>query len=109
MLLSIVPYLITCLQTKNLYVRISPHMKVIAEVKKQGNESGAAIIRRFTKRVQSTKALIRVREERYFSRKMSKLKLKRRALVSMDKRKTYDRLKKLGKIPEKVEGGYGRR
>ena len=79
-------------------------MKVIAEVKKQGNESPAALIRRFTKRVQSTQALMRVREERYFQRKLSKLKTKRRALVSLDKRKTYERLKKLGKIPEKVDG-----
>jgi hypothetical protein len=84
-------------------------MKIIAEVKKQGGESGAAIIRRFTKRVQGTKALMKVREERYFTRKMSKLKTKRRALVSMDKRKSYDRLKKLGKIPEKVEGMGGKR
>ncbi|HEY9585563.1 MAG TPA: hypothetical protein VJJ02_03160 [Candidatus Paceibacterota bacterium] len=84
-------------------------MKVIAEVKKQGNESGAALIRRFTKRVQGTKALMRVREERYFSRKLSKLKTKRRALVSLDKRKTYEHLKKLGKIVEKVPGNDGRR
>ncbi len=84
-------------------------MKVIAEVKKQGSESGAAIIRRFTKRVQSTQALMKVREERYHTRKMSKLKLKRRALVSLEKRSTYERLKKLGKIPEKTHRGDGRR
>ncbi len=84
-------------------------MKVIAEVKKQGNESGAAIIRRFTKRVQGTKALIKVRADRYFNRKMSTLKTKRRALVGMEKRNTYERLKKLGKIPEKVEGSHVRR
>lgn len=84
-------------------------MKIIAEVKKQGNESGAALIRRFTKRVQGTKALMRVREERYFSRKLSKLKTKRRALVSIDKTKAYERLKKLGKIVEKVPGSDGHR
>ena len=86
-------------------------MKVIAEVRKQGNESGAALIRRFTKRVQGTKALMRVREERYHSRSMSKLKMKRRALVSMAKKKTYDHLKKLGKIADRVPGesGHGRR
>ena len=84
-------------------------MKIIAEVKKQGNESAAALIRRFTKRVQSTQALVKVREERYFTRKMSKLKQKRRALVGMDKRTTYERLKKLGKIPERVEGNGPRR
>lgn len=84
-------------------------MKIIAEVKKQGNESAAALIRRFTKRVQGTQALSRVREERYFERKMSKLKTKRRALVTMEKTKVYDRLKKLGKIAEKVHGSDSRR
>lgn len=84
-------------------------MKVIAEVKKQGNESGAALIRRFTKRVQGTKALMRVREGRYFTRKMSKLKMKNRALVSMEKGRVYNRLKKLGKIVEKTPGSDGRR
>ena len=84
-------------------------MKVIAEVRKQGNESGAALVRRFTKRVQGTKALMRVREGRYFSRKMSKLKMKNRALVTIEKTRTYNRLKKLGKIVEKVQGNDGRR
>lgn len=84
-------------------------MKVITEVKKQGNESPAALIRRFTKRVQGTKALAKVREERYYQRKLSKLKTKRRALVSIEKRKTYDRLKKLGKIPEKTGSDARRR
>ena len=83
---------------------MSPRMKIIAEVKKQGNESAAALIRRFTKRVQGTQALMKVREERYYERKMSKLKLKRRALVGMGKKVVYDRLKKLGKIPEKTPG-----
>ena len=84
-------------------------MKIIAEVKKQGNESGAALIRRFTKRVQGTKALMRVREDRYFNRKLSKLKTKRRALVGLDKRKTDEHLKELGKIVEKAPGDGRRR
>lgn len=84
-------------------------MKIIAEVKKQGNESAAALIRRFTKRVQSTQALSRVREDRYHTRALSKLKTKRRALVSLEKRAHYERMKKLGKIPEKTHGSDGRR
>ena len=79
-------------------------MKIIAEVKKQGNESAAALIRRFTKRVQGTQALVKVREERYHNRKLSTLKTKRRALVSISKRAQYERLKKLGKIAEKTTG-----
>lgn len=84
-------------------------MKIIAEVKKQGSESAAALIRRFTKRVQSTQALVKVREDRYHNRKMSKLKLKRRALVGLEKRDSYEHLKKLGKIPEKTHRGDTRK
>lgn len=79
-------------------------MAIIAEVRKQGSESPAAMIRRFTKRVQGTQALMKVREERYFSRKLSKLKTKRRALDGIEKRTTYNRLAKLGKTPEKKDG-----
>lgn len=79
-------------------------MAIIAEVRKTGNESPAAMIRRFTKRVQATQALAKVREERYFSRKLSKLKLKRRALDGIRKRIEFTRLAKLGKTPERVNG-----
>ena len=79
-------------------------MAIIAEVRKQGNESTAALIRRFTKRVQGTQALKKLREERYHSRKRSKLKTKRRALDGIEKRTTYDRLKKLGKLKERLPG-----
>lgn len=83
-------------------------MAIIAEVKKAGSESPAALIRRFTKRVQSTGALMTVRGKRYRDRTESKLKVKRRALDRMGKRKEYEELRKLGKLPEKVEG-HGRR
>jgi ribosomal protein S21 len=79
-------------------------MATIAEVKKTGSESPAAMIRRFTKRVQATQALSKVREERYFSRKLSKLKTKRRALDGIEKRVEYTRLAKLGKTPERTNG-----
>lgn len=76
-------------------------MAIIAEVKKQGNESAAALIRRFTKRVQGTQALMKVRSERYHTRKDSKLKLKRRALDGLEKHEKFTRLMKLGKTPAK--------
>lgn len=76
---------------------ISTTMAIIAEVKKQGNESAAGLIRRFTKRVQATQALVKVRGERYHTRKDSKLKLKRRALDGIAKHEKFSRLMKLGK------------
>jgi len=79
-------------------------MAIIAEVKKQGSESTTAMIRRFTKRVQGTKALMKVRSERYYERKLSKLKTKRRALDGIEKKISFDRLAKLGKTPVKKDG-----
>lgn len=76
-------------------------MAIIAEVKKQGPESGASLIRRFTKRVQGTGSLVKVRGERYHQRKESTLKLKLRALDRIEKRASYEKLAKLGKVVEK--------
>ncbi len=72
-------------------------MSIIAEVKRQNNESTSNLLRRFTKRAQSTNALTVVRGKRYHERELSDLKKKRGALVRLEKREVFDRLKKLGK------------
>ncbi len=72
-------------------------MSIIAEVKRQNNESTSNLLRRFTKRAQSTNALTVVRGKRYHERELSDLKKKRGALVRLEKRDIFDRLKKLGK------------
>lgn len=79
-------------------------MATVAEVKKQGSETGASLIRRFTKRVQGTGALVKVRGERYHQRKESTLKMKLRALDRIEKREKYGKLAKLGKIIEVKKG-----
>ena len=71
------------------------------EVEKTGNESTLALLRRFSKRVQGAGILPRVRGRRYKARKESRLKRKMSALKMMDKRITFERLAKLGKLPEK--------
>lgn len=76
-------------------------MTIIAEVKRQNNESTSNLLRRFTKRTQSTNALTVVRGNRYHERDLSDLKKKRGALVRLDKREIFERLKKLGKTIEK--------
>ncbi len=72
-------------------------MSTIAEVKRQNNESTSNLLRRFTKRAQSTNALTVVRGKRYHERDLSELKKKRGALVRLEKRELFERLKKLGK------------
>ena len=74
-------------------------MKTTVEVQKNINETPISLIRRFSRRVKSSNTLQKVRGNRFFLRKDSGLKTKARALNRMAKRKEYDRLKKLGKIP----------
>lgn len=75
-------------------------MSMIAEVKRQSNESASNLLRRFTKRTQQTNALTTVRGKRYHERELSDLKKKRGALVRLEKRDVYEHMKKLGKTVE---------
>lgn len=74
-------------------------MNINVEVRKNANESTASLIRRFTKRVQGSGILPRVRGAAFQERPLSRLKRKRRTLKSIERRRTYEKLKKLGKVP----------
>lgn len=71
------------------------------QVDKNGSENSISLIRRFTKRVQGSGILPRVRSIRYHSRTLSKLLRKKKTLKSLGKRAKYQELIKLGKITEK--------
>ena len=79
------------------------------EVEKTQNENSIGLIRRFTKRVQGSGVLPRVRSIRYFKRTPSKTFRKKRALKSIGKREALEELIKLGKAPEKPLRGGQRR
>ncbi len=82
---------------------------VNAEVKKNNNENTVSLIRRFTKRVQGSGVIPRVRSIRYNQRKDNHTRMKKNALVVLGMRKEYELLDKLGKLPEKkVRGQKGR-
>lgn len=74
--------------------------RAVVEVSKSQNESGLNLIRRFQKRVQESGVLNRARAARYSERPASKLARKHSALNRLAKRAVYERLKKLGKIPD---------
>lgn len=77
----------------------------VIEVKKNSNESSVNLIRRFTKRVQGAGIIRRVRSIRWASRTQSPFKAKKSALVKLARRKEYEHLKKMGKLPEpKMKG-----
>ena len=71
------------------------------EVEKNSNESNASILRRFTKKVQGSGILPRVRSIRYSGRKLSSYKVKIAKLSSLAKKAEIENLIKMGKIIEK--------
>jgi len=72
--------------------------KTVIEVRKNPNENNASILRRFSRRIQESNIIQKVKGSRYNERKESKLKVKKSALKRMVKRKANERLRKLGKI-----------
>ncbi len=76
-----------------------------AEVTKNGNENNVNLIRRFTKKVQGSGVLPRVRGIRYATRKLSPYVKKKKALKSLRKKEEIAELIKLGKMTEYVRGG----
>ncbi|MDD4803701.1 MAG: hypothetical protein WCR40_01060 [Candidatus Paceibacterota bacterium] len=77
------------------------------EVEKNSNESNTSILRRFTKKVQGSGVLPRVRSIRYSGRKLSPYKVKMARLSSLSKKAEIENLIKMGKITEK--GGQSKR
>ena len=75
---------------------------VNAEVKKNNNENAISLIRRFTKRVQGTGVIPRVRSLRWSQRKPSDFKVKTSALVVLARREEFKKLDKMGKLVKKT-------
>ena len=84
-----------------IYVTVSLHMTIVIEIKKNANENNANTLRRFTRRVQESGILQKVKSKRYNQRTSSKLATKNAALKKMARRKEIEKLKKLGKIIER--------
>lgn len=82
--------------------------KVVVAVEKNGTESPTNLIRRFTKRVQGSGVLTRVRSLRYHTRDLSAFARKKRALAVIERKAEFANLEKLGKaLPAKKK--FGRR
>ena len=72
--------------------------KTVIEIKKNPNENNASVLRRFSRRIQESGIIRKVKSARYNIRKESKLKVKKSALKRMTRRKEIEKLRKLGKI-----------
>lgn len=75
------------------------------EIKRGPNEPTSGTLRRFTKKVQESGIIPKKRGQRYATRTLSTLKIKKAKLLKIGRTKTYNRLKKLGKLtPPKKKG-----
>jgi len=72
--------------------------KTVIQVDKNGNENNASILRRFSRKIQESNIIQKVKSSRYNKRKESKLKIKKATLKHLERRKEIDKLRKLGKI-----------
>lgn len=71
------------------------------EITRNPNENALNTLRRFTKKVQSSGVLPRVRSLRYNERVLSHYKTKMKTLSSIERKAEIQELIKLGKMPEK--------
>jgi ribosomal protein S21 len=72
--------------------------RTVIEVKKNPNENNSSVLRRFSRRIQESGIIRKVKSARYNIRKESKLKVKKSALKRMGRRKEIEKLRKLGKM-----------
>ncbi len=82
-------------------------MATNVEVARNNNESSANVIRRFTKRVQGSGVIQKVRTGRYHTRIKSKNVQKFARLKKLEKKDVFEKLLKLGKVQEQRRGRRG--
>ncbi|MES2437186.1 MAG: hypothetical protein V4519_04200 [Patescibacteria group bacterium] len=70
------------------------------EVQKNNNENATNLLKRFTKRVQGSGVLMRVRGLRYAERSESRYVKKKRTLKSIRRRTAHEIQVKLGKVTD---------
>ena len=71
------------------------------EVTKKEGESTAALVRRFSKRVQQSGVLLRARKLRFSQKKPNKRAVKQKALRRVTRKEEYTKLQKLGLLNKK--------
>ncbi len=70
------------------------------EVKKKPSESVESLLRRFKRRLQRSRILMRAKEGRFFKKDLSRRSMRVSALARNSKRKKIEYLKKIGKLKE---------
>lgn len=68
----------------------------MVEVKKKENETSESVMRRFTRAMQQSKVLPKVRGQRFYSKKKNKNRVKKDAIYRVKVGKVADKLKRMG-------------
>lgn len=78
-------------------------MAINIEVTKSDRDNNLGLIRKFTKKVQNSGILARLRERRYSSRKVSEYVKKKKTLKKLNERAKIRELIKMGKMSGTLE------
>ncbi|MBI3120075.1 MAG: 30S ribosomal protein S21 [Candidatus Kerfeldbacteria bacterium] len=81
----------------------------MVEVRKKDNESSDSLIRRFTRRVQSSGILLHVKKIRYHERRKNKNQIREDAIRRAKNKEKQDYLRKIGKLEEVVRPKHSSR
>jgi len=68
----------------------------MVEVRKKDNETSESLVRRFTRSMQQSKILPKVRGQRFYVKKKNKGRVKKDAIYRMKVGKVADKLKRMG-------------
>lgn len=86
------------LQNKGPRVTISPMSMTNVEIKRNGMENALGVIRRFSRKMQESGIIPKVKGQRYAVRPISKLAEKNMKIKRLARRVEVEKLKKLGKM-----------
>ena len=78
-------------------------MAINVEITKSGNDNNLSLIRKFTKRVQGSGILPRLRGRRYSTRKISEYVKKKKTLKRLTEKARIRELIKMGKMTGTLE------
>jgi ribosomal protein S21 len=73
-------------------------MAINVDIQKNNNENANGVLRRFVKKVRMAGFLQEVRNRRYFERDQSGLRVKRSALVRLQRTVDYKKREKAGEV-----------
>ncbi|OGL65311.1 hypothetical protein A3B21_02320 [Candidatus Uhrbacteria bacterium RIFCSPLOWO2_01_FULL_47_24] len=74
----------------------------MVEVKRRRGESFESMLRRFSRRLQLSGKIRHAKKIRFHAGKKNETELKKSALRRVELQREYDKLKKLGKLPEET-------